>query len=135
MNELLLNIPPLEKTRLSLGEKYDLGSIKVWVENGIVTQVAVYSEYRGMLESAIHIGSTIAEVEAFFGYSVEEDEDDNLIVPGSSGWCFETEHWREPQVAWNNRNTRIVAIFVFNPDRVAMRSASEAGDRCPKRPT
>jgi hypothetical protein len=40
---------------------------------------------------------------------------DNLIVPNSLGWCFETQAWGDPKTAANNRNARIVAIFVFKP--------------------
>lgn len=93
--------------------KYDLGAVKVWSENGVITQIGVSSEYRGALEGGIRIGSTIAEVEDCFGCSVEEDDCDNLVVPGSPGWSFDTEEWSEVHTVQNNRTARIVEIFVF----------------------
>jgi len=116
VSELLANIRPLTAIKLSGSERLDFGTIKIWARNGIVTQVGVYSGYRGMLQTTIHIGSTIADVEDCFGCPVEQDEEDNLIVPNSPGWCFETETWEKPQTASNNRNARILAIFVFKTD-------------------
>jgi len=95
------------------GLKYDLGAVKVWSENGVITQVGVSSGYRGALEGGIRIGSTIAEVEDCFGCSVEEDDCDNLVVPGSPGWCFDTEEWSGVHTVQDNRTARIVEIFVF----------------------
>ena len=57
--------------------------------------------------------ATIEEIEAHFGRSVEEDEDDNLVVPGSPGWCFETEQWIEGRILGQNRKARVVEIYVF----------------------
>ena len=113
VSELLANVSPQLITTLSDGLKYDLGTVKVWVQSGIVTQIGVYSGYRGILPPAIHIGSTIAEVETCFGCSVTEDEGDNLIVPCSPGWCFDTESWGSSHRITDNRKARIAEIFVF----------------------
>jgi hypothetical protein len=94
-----------------------LGLVKVWAKDGVIIQVGVYSVYRGMLHPGIRVGSTISEVEESFGCSVEEDEEDNLVVPTSPGWYFETEGWKAPQTVSNNRNARIVSIFVFGQSR------------------
>jgi len=112
VSELLTPLRAQSTATLSSMEKYDLGAIKVWAKNGIISQIGVYSGYRGALKLSIRIGSTIADVEDSFGCSVQEDEDDNLIVPNSLGWCFETEEWKKPQTVSNNRGARIVAIFV-----------------------
>ena len=115
MTEFLSLNHPQSTTQLADAEEHDFQAIKLWAKNGIVTQIRVYSGYRGILESAIRIGSTIADVEDCFAFSVEEDEADNLIVPNSLGWCFETQAWGDPKTVANNRNARIVAIFVFKP--------------------
>lgn len=116
VSELLATIRPQSTTKLSDGEKCDFGAIKIWAKNGTVTQIGVYSGYRGTLQATIRIGSTIADVEDCFGCPVEEDEEDNLVVPTSPGWCFGTEEWENPQTVSNNRKTRIAAIFVFKTD-------------------
>jgi hypothetical protein len=118
VTQLLAAIRPRSTRKLYFGESYDLGEIRVWAKDGVVTQIGVYSGYRGNLPPNIHIGSSIADVEKSFGCTVEEDEDDNLVVPNSLGWCFETEEWRAPMTVSNNRNARIVSIFVFNPDPI-----------------
>lgn len=115
VTELLATIRPRSTRKLWSGESHDLGEIRVWAKKGVVTQIGVYAGYRGILQPSIHIGSSIAEVEDSFGCSVQEDEDDNLVVPSSPGWCFVTEEWRAPMTVSNNRNARIVSIFVFNP--------------------
>jgi hypothetical protein len=79
----------------------------------MIIQIGVYSGYRGVLQPGIRVGATISEVEQSFGCSVEQDEEDNLVVPTSPGWCFETEEWKSPQTVSNNRDARIVSIFIF----------------------
>lgn len=80
----------------------------------MIVQVGLCSGYRGELQASIGVGSTISDVEKAFGRSVQEDEEDNLVVPNSPGWCFETEEWRNPQTVSNNRDARIISIFVFH---------------------
>ena len=101
VSELLGAVRPRSTTKLSSGEKHDLGAIKVWAKEGVITQIGVYSGYRGVLEPDIRIGSTIADVEDSFGFSVQDDEEDNLVVPDSPGWCFETEEWGTPRPSIN----------------------------------
>lgn len=115
---LLATIRPRSTRTLYFGESHDLGEIRVWAKDGVVYQIGVYSGYRGILEPNIHIGSSIADVENSFGCTVQEDEDDNLVVPNSRGWCFETEEWRAPMTVSNNRQRQIVSIFIFNPDPI-----------------
>ncbi len=119
VSELLSTVGAHTITKLSSVERHDLGVVKVWPKDGVITQVGVYSGYRGMVQPGIRVGSTISEVEESFRCSVQEDESDNLIVPTSPGWYFETEEWKSPQIvssnrnARNARNARIVSIFVF----------------------
>jgi hypothetical protein len=114
VTELLATVHSQSTTRLAIGEKHDLGSVKVWAKHGVIFQVGVYSGYRGVLQPGIGVGSTISDVEDSFGRSVQEDEEDNLVVPNSPGWCFETEGWKSPKTVGNNRNARIISIFVFS---------------------
>jgi hypothetical protein len=121
VGDLLSMVGPHSTTKLSNGEWHDLGSIRVWTKDGMVTQVGVYSGYRGMLQPGIGVGSTISDVEASFGCSVQEDKEDNLVVPTSPGWCFETEEWKSPKTAGNNRTARITSIFVFGCGQCIMK--------------
>jgi hypothetical protein len=114
VSELPATVPSQSTTKMPSGEKHDFGAVKVWAKNGVIIQVGVYSGYRGSLQPGIRVGSTISDVEDSFGCSVKEDEEDKLVVPNSPGWCFETEEWRNPQTVSNNRNARIVSIFVFS---------------------
>jgi hypothetical protein len=50
-----------------------------------------------------------------FGRQIEEDAEDNLIVPGSAGWGFETEEWSRNHIDKVDRRAHITAIFVFKP--------------------
>jgi hypothetical protein len=92
--ELLATVVAQSTTKVSSGEKHDLGTVKVWTKDGVIIQVGVYSGHRGVLEPGIQVGSTISDVEQSFGCSVEQDEQDNLVVPTSPGWCFETGEWK-----------------------------------------
>jgi hypothetical protein len=114
VSELLSTIGAHSTTKLSDEERHDFGLVKVWTKDGVIIQVGVYSGYRGMLQPGIRVGSTISDVEDSFGCSVQEDEEDNLVVPNLPGWHFETEEWKSPQTVSNNRNARIVSIFVFS---------------------
>ena len=114
VSELLSTVGAYSTMKLSNEEMHDLGMVKVWTKDGTVIQVGVFPGYRGTLHPGIGIGSTISEVEESLGCSVEEDEGDNLVVPTSPGWCFETEEWKTPKNVSNNRNARIVSIFVFS---------------------
>lgn len=115
VSELIATAPTRSMTKLSSGETHDLGAIKVWANDGVITQIGVYSGYRGVLEPGVRIGSTLADVEERFGCSVEEDEADNLVVPNSPGWCFETEPWTTPEAVSKNGNAKIISISVFKP--------------------
>jgi hypothetical protein len=114
VNEVLAGVHSHSTEKVSSGEKHDLGAVQVWTKDGVVIQVGVFSGYRGVLQPGIRVGSTISEVEDSFGCSVQEDEEDNLVVATSPGWCFETEEWRNPKTVDNNRYARIVSIF-FSP--------------------
>ena len=93
-------------------EKYEFGSVHLWVESGKITQIGVYQEYRGCLKEGIGIGSTVEEVQNLLG-KIEEDEDDVLVVAGMSGFCFETEKWFEGRQPEQNPKAKISEVYVF----------------------
>lgn len=94
----------------------DFGPVKVWTKDGLVDQIGVSNGYLGSLPNGVHVGSSIADVEKCCDSTIEEDHEDNLIVCGSPGWCFETEEWAKDSTLAQNRNARVVEIFVFAVD-------------------
>jgi hypothetical protein len=92
----------------------DFGPISVWEARGRIERIRVSEGYRGRLDGIIGIGTTIADVERHFGKPVEEDEEDNLVVQGLDGWCFETEPWAAPSGSpRENSSALITELFVF----------------------
>lgn len=92
--------------------KFEFGAMNLWVEDGKVLQVGVYAGYRGSLVQGISIGSALREIQLALG-PVAEDEDDNLIVEGMHGWCFETEEWVAGHQPVLNPDARVSEICVF----------------------
>jgi hypothetical protein len=110
-----LGLPaPLGREALAKGERLDYACVSIWVEEGRVKQVGVRSGYGGKLDQVIAIGSSLADVERTVG-AVHEDEEDNLVVSGRPGFCFETATWRGHRLE-DNRDARITAIFVFGEE-------------------
>jgi len=95
-----------------------LGPVRVWIRNGVVDQVGVQGAYSGSIErSGIRIGNTLRDVVEALG-PIFEDDEDNLVVRGVPGICFETEQWRgEPggETVDQNLDARITEIVVFSP--------------------
>lgn len=58
VSELLATVDAHSTTKLSSGERHDLGTVKVWAKDGVITQIGVYSGYRGVLQPGIRVGST-----------------------------------------------------------------------------
>jgi hypothetical protein len=112
VRNIVAQVKPNAIRDLSGCRLYDFGPVKIWSSADLVSQVGVYAGYQGALLNRIRIGSTISDVEQLFNCEVQEDEEDNLIVPGSSGWCFETEPWRSHRIK-ENREARITCIFCF----------------------
>jgi hypothetical protein len=116
INQVLAMEGSVEAERFHGIEKYVFGAVTLWARDGLITQVGVRAPYTGKLASGIGIGSTIGEVESAVG-RIGEDDEDNLVVPTSPGWCFETEVWRRGKSARDNRAAKITEIFVFSPKR------------------
>jgi hypothetical protein len=104
---------PTTTTLLSPGHvRYGFGSVALWVRDGRVAQIGVSQGYSGLLQGGIGIGSMIADIHALLG-SVGEDDDDNLVVVGIVGWCFETEEWLSGRRPKENPSVRVTEIYVF----------------------
>jgi hypothetical protein len=116
INQVLAVEGSVEAERFHGVEKYVFGAVTVWVRDGLITQVGVRAPYTGKLAQGIGIGSTIGEVESAIG-RIGQDGEDNLVVPTSPGWCFETEVWLRGKSPRDNRSARVTEIFVFAPGR------------------
>lgn len=114
IEDVLVHEKPNATVPLHGAIKYDFGPIHLWVANGTIFQIGVFAGYRGSLCSGIKIGSTIKDIQQAIG-PVIEDEEDNLVVPGSPGWCFETEEWLEGHQPEQNPKARVSEIYVFRP--------------------
>jgi len=114
IEDVLVHEKPNATVPLHGAIKYDFGPIHLWVANGSIFQIGVFAGYRGSLRSGIKIGSTIGEIQQAIG-AVTEDEEDNLVVPGYPGWCFETEEWLEGHQPEQNPKARVTEIYVYRP--------------------
>jgi hypothetical protein len=104
-----------EGSRTWLGDRevIDLGVVVVWVRAGFIEQICVRRSYAGAIAGTeVRIGSTLQQVGDVFG-PVFEDDEDNLVVSGLPGLCFETERWRGDGVA-QNLDAKITEICVFS---------------------
>jgi hypothetical protein len=108
-------LQPNATKELRASRLYDFGPVRIWSSGNLIDQIGVHDGYRGTLFQMIRVGSTISEVEQLLSCEVQEDEFDNLIVPGSPGWCFETDQWTGHGTK-DNRGAHIKAIFVFRTE-------------------
>ncbi len=92
--------------------RYRSAMVDLWVREGMIDQVMLHDGYRGKLMGKIGLGSTIADIEEMVGLW-EEDEEDNLIIRGVPGLCFEVEgdfpDFADPVF----RAAQVKAIFVY----------------------
>lgn len=104
---------PTAITSLEQGWRYHFASVHLWVnaENKI-TQIGLYSGYRGKIDDAIGIGSTLGELTSKIG-AVVEDEEDNLIALGLPGCCFETDQWQHQENDSPDLAAKITEIYIF----------------------
>ncbi|MCL4267589.1 MAG: hypothetical protein KJ069_30735 [Anaerolineae bacterium] len=117
IENILLQVKPFTITDWSQGKRYQFGSVNLWVNNeGKIKQIGLYSGYTGKIAKLIGIGSKITDVIASLGVVVE-DEEDNLIVQGLPGWCFESSEWRSPQYTMPDPSASIIEIFIFEDDK------------------
>ncbi len=101
---------------LSGMRRYRAGFLDLWVTDGLVSQIGLYSGYQGRLAKGIGIGSTVVEIERALG-KVGLDGEGNRVVRGSPGWCFEVEERRGPPGGPKSlRQARVTGIYVFPSD-------------------
>jgi uncharacterized protein (TIGR02996 family) len=122
---ILAVLQPLEVVPLDGCQRLRFGAVDLWVKQRLVDQIGIYKGYRGTIAGKIGIGSILQEVEAAFG-SVLEDEEDNLVVAGMPGWCFETETWISGREPAQNPDAAVTGIFVFGDGRTSSRSDDQA---------
>ena len=97
IEDILMQLKPFTITELPQEKRYHFGSVNLWVNNeGKVKKIGLYPGYRGKIKNFIGIGSKISEVLESLG-TVVIDEEDNLVVHGLPGWCFESSEWHSPQ--------------------------------------
>jgi hypothetical protein len=113
INDILLLAAPFTIRDWSQGKCYQFGSVIVWANGeGKVQQVGLYPGYTGKIAGTIGNGSTIGEIIALLGVVVE-DEEDNLMVQGLSGVCFESSEWHSLQSATADPAATVREIFIF----------------------
>ena len=88
IDEIVKYQQPVEIHPLGGSVKYRFNQVTLCVRNGKVIQLGMKLDYQGKLRSLIGIGATIRDVQLVVG-KVIEDEENNLVVPGMPGWCFE----------------------------------------------
>ena len=114
IQEILSSSPPHSVEGLHGTRMYVFDAVTIWVSEHCVDQIGIRAPYTGKVSSEVGIGSTIADVQRVFG-PVSEDDDDNLVVVGFPGWCFETERWLGGRTLESNAEARLSEIFVFAP--------------------
>lgn len=92
--------------------RYRSAMVDLWVRDGIVDQIMVYSDYRGKLMDIIGLGSTIADIEMHIG-TMEEDDEDNLVIRDLPGVGFEIEGYFPDLKDTAFRHAPIKEIYVF----------------------
>ena len=114
VTDVLSRVDPIRVTELHGSCRYEFGSVDLWVKAGAIFQIGLYQGYRGLIDRRIGIGSTLAELERELG-RVSEDDDDNLVVAGVHGFCFETDHWKAGREPQENPDAVISQLYVFMP--------------------
>jgi hypothetical protein len=122
IEDILHHAKPFTITDLSQEKRYQFGSVSLWVNReGKIKQIGLYPGYRGKIANLIGIGSTISDVISSLGVVVE-DEEDNLVIDGSPGWCFDSSQWRFSKPGVPDTSATITEIFIFHEDDQRMGS-------------
>ena len=116
IEDILLQAKPFTITDLSQEKRYQFGSVSLWANNeGKIKQIGLYPGYRGKIAESIGVGSTISEIITSLG-AVVEDEEDNLVVDGSPGWCFDSSGWQSLQSGVPDTSATVSEIYIFHQD-------------------
>jgi len=92
-----------------------LENVRLWLDNGRISQICLIKNYTGTLENQIGIGSKLSDLKDKYG-EVIEDEEDNLILQNYPGVCFETEMWEGTpgnEKCSDNLDKKITEIYVY----------------------
>jgi hypothetical protein len=109
---VLRKVEPKSITELNGCIRYDFGEICLWESGGVIDQIGLVLGYTGKLSKKIGVGSTLKELENEFG-EISEDEDDNLIVEGLLGVCFESDAFKNMGGVDKSDSSKIIGIYVF----------------------
>ena len=113
IRNILLQATPFTIRDWSQGKCYQFGSVIVWANiEGKVQQIGLFPGYTGKIAETIGIGSTMGEIIASLGVVVE-DEEDNLVIQGVSGLCFESSEWLLSKSTTLDPSARVTDIFIF----------------------
>jgi hypothetical protein len=117
IEDILQRAKPSTITDWSQGKHYQFGSVNLWVNNkGKIKQIGLYPGYTGQIAKRIGIGSKISDIITSLG-AVVEDEEDNLVVHGLPGWCFESSEWHSPERTIPDPSASVIEIFIFEEDQ------------------
>mgnify|MGYP006379023583 CR=1 FL=1 len=92
---------------------YDLWvyeNIKLWINEGKVTEIAVYNNYQGSYDD-ISLGTTLQELKNRYE-EIYEDSEDNISVKDLYGIIFETEPWSGDHSLNQNLDKKITEIII-----------------------
>ncbi len=112
ISELLGQQNPIAVEKLENVTRYEFGPVWVWTRNDLIDQLGLFQGYNGELPEGIVVGAQMSEVKEKIG-DIFEDEEDNLCVINSPGWCFETCQWNNLHDPDENLSVRVTGIFVF----------------------
>ena len=101
---------------LELGKKISCDNFSFWINNitGTIDQISAKSNFSGKFEGKIGLGSTLKDIEQFFG-KWEEDLD-VYIIPQYKGLCFEIKDVEDFDEEWIEDQMPINVISVYDPD-------------------
>lgn len=107
------SLPGLSIANRSEHGFHKVKEVKVWSRRGRIFQVGVSQGYRGLIDGAIGIGSTIGQIEGWCSCEVVEGKYESLVAYGTEGWSFFVE---EPFGGDRNmnRNARVTSIWIYS---------------------
>jgi hypothetical protein len=110
---LLLEVRrPIETEKLGGCTRLRFGEVDVWVERGKITQVGLFTGYRGTIDGKIGIGTMLGAVADLWG-AVRKHRDGLLVVERLPGWGFEFDGWENVRKPQDRVDEALSAIFIF----------------------
>lgn len=109
---VLKGVDPKSISHLPSCTRYDFGEVCLWESRGVIDQIGIVHGYTGKISEKIGVGSTLKELESELG-EISEDEDDNLIVEGLLGVCFESDAFKTMGGTDKSDSSKIIGIYVY----------------------